>query len=230
MKNHDIAAKIRNLDSSLKQGIVLSIGMTLAGLMFGKVEKYNSLVKAEEKFGRIRLNIDSGEPEKEVMLRDIEQLGSYYNAVLEAFPDAGYIELANGGVMGISPEAYALNRATPYLRTASEDEINIIRKATGQTADEVRQAQWKQAEMRADAFSRKAPAVLADVESFLAMAPTCDFEDIPDELVSFEEKVEQQIRKFRAAIAAGKKWDIADIVLFNNDVEQFEGLANLRAA
>lgn len=217
--NAQLAAKITNLSSSLKGSIALSIGMTLAGKVFGLTEKHAVLLAAQAKTGRQKINPETGKSVEEELAIVIENMAGYYAAALDAFPEQQYIVTNVGSIIGFSPEAYATNKATPYVKTMTDDELAVVAKAGGISKDAVRVNQYKAAEIRADAFSRKAPALLAEVECHVAMAPTYDLADIPEDVVEFHAKVEEAIKKYRAKVAAGQKWDAADMVLFNDDVE-----------
>ena len=215
---------IRKLDSTLRSSIALSIGMKLAGMVFGKVEKLEILRAAQVKFGHKKVDPNTGESAEDTMARDIETLCGYYAAALETWSEQAYIITSSGDVFGFSPEAYASSRATPFMRTRSADELEAIAKAGRVTVAAIQANEWKQAEARAAIFTKKAPAILPEIEGHLAMAPEADIEDIPTDLIDVAAVIETAVAKYRAKVAAGQKYDVADMVLFNSDCEFLTGL------
>jgi len=56
------------------------------------------------------------------------------------------------------------------------------------------------------------------------MAPQADFEELPADLVDLAEVCETSVKKYRAAVAAGRKYDVADMILFNEDCDMLKTL------
>jgi hypothetical protein len=222
--NATIARSIIKLDSTLRGSIALSVGMKLAGRVFGLVEKYNNLLAGEVKYGRPKINPETGRNVSEELLIRIEEECSYYGATMQQFSEQCYIMLNNGGIMGMDPKVYAMNRAVPFVQEMPTEKLEVIAKAGRTTIAQVQQNQFKVAQMRAELFSKKAPSILADVEAFLAMAPEADFEEIPANVVDLADVCETCVKKYRASVAAGKKYDVADMLLFNEDCDMLKTL------
>ena len=220
--NAQLAPTILSLSSTLRSSIALSFGMKIASRFFGLVEKHQVLQAAEVKYGRVKINPETGRPATEEMMIEIEIVGQIYACIMDTFPEQQTIIGSSGEMFGFSPDAFAASRSTPFVRSISNEEAAIVAKAGQINTATVMANRMKLAEQRADAFSRKSSAIVAEVESLLAFADPCDLCDIPETDLEFYGICETAVAKYTAKVAAGQKFDVADMVLFNDDCEKLD--------
>ena len=178
--NAQLANTILSLSSTLRSSIALSFGMKIASRFFGLVEKHQTLQAAEVKYGRVKINPETGRPATEEMMLEIERIGQIYACIMDTFPEQQTIIGSSGEMFGFSPDAFAASRSTPFVRSISNEEAAIVAKAGQINTATVMANRMKLAEQRADAFSRKSGAIVAEVESLLALADPCDMCYIPE--------------------------------------------------
>lgn len=211
-----IADAIANLDSSLKNRILMSGAFRVGGRAISLVEKLNRLDLAEAKYGRRKIDPQSGQPECDTLRANLEEVLACYGAIM----DCGGDSLA----VVASLEALVASREQPYVRILSNEQLELRAKLSGQSIHTIQKQQYAAAESKANAFSAKAGNILGELESALAFAPNYELMDIPVETWEMKETIEQAIKKYKAAVATGKVWDDTDMILAQGDIETLEVL------
>lgn len=204
---------VESFASSLRTRVIGSAAFSLGFKLIRKCEELGKLIAAEERFGRRKINISTGEPARDELELEIEEVAAAYGACQDALGEAA-----------ARTELFALveKSADPYVRQATPEQWAIRAEAAGKPIDTLRQQAAERAERQAKVRYQNASSILGEAESRLAFAPDRELADI--ELASligkdWAEVVEAQVKQYRNGVAMGYIYDDADMLLFNADVK-----------